>query len=249
MRQDDARGDDRQDPRPALPPRDEPDDDEDARDEQIRRAGPCATISTSVPAGMSGSGPLSAIQPRTPSCWKSAMSGDDRHDAQQGDRPPPRSHRADSATGCSLTADICHRLAVAGRRDSTLSARRDENGQRPRDDRWPRVGRPDADRHRSRSAARARRRSGHGDTVAPDDPATELVRRGPGPRRPRPGRRRVGPAEDDQVEQAVRRIDRPARSDPARDELAGVRDERQVALDVERLAVGLDAEVGRSRGA
>ena len=52
------------------------------------------------------------------------------------------------------------------------------------------------------------------------------------------------PAEHDQVELAVGRVDRPARPDPARDEVAGVRDEREVTLDVEGLAVGVDPEVG-----
>ena len=66
------------------------------------------------------------------------------------------------------------------------------------------------------------------------------------PRRPASG---FAPPSDDEVEPAVAGSIGLARADPARDELAGVGDQDQVALDVERVAVGLDAEARRSRAA
>ena len=56
---------------------------------------------------------------------------------------------------------------------------------------------------------------------------------------------RVLRAEDDQLEAAVRGIERPPRTDPPGDDVAGVRDEDEVAADLELLTVGDDPEDGR----
>ena len=52
----------------------------------------------------------------------------------------------------------------------------------------------------------------------------------------------IAAADDDQLEAAAGRVDRLARTDPARDELPGIGDQDEVALDLDQVAVGHDPE-------